>query len=156
MYTRIMVPVDGSDTSNKALVTALQMARETGGRVRLIHVVEELAYMTGYEQFGGYSGELISAMRETGNKVLNDAMDIAKAAGVETDNLLYDNFGARLAEVVADSAKQWDADLIVVGTHGRRGVGRVLMGSGAEQILRMSPVPVLVIRAGDENTDKRD
>lgn len=151
-----MVPVDGSDTSNKALVTALQMARETGGRVRLIHVVEELAYMTGYEQFGGYSGELISAMRETGNKVLNDAMDIAKAAGVETDNLLYDNFGARLAEVVADSAKQWDADLIVVGTHGRRGVGRVLMGSGAEQILRMSPVPVLVIRAGDESTDKRD
>lgn len=156
MYTRIMVPVDGSDTSNKALVTALQMARETGGRVRLIHVVEELAYMTGYEQFGGYSGELISAMRETGNKVLNDAMDIAKAAGVETDNLLYDSFGARLAEVVADSAKQWEADLIVVGTHGRRGVGRVLMGSGAEQILRMSPVPVLVIRAGDENTDKRD
>ena len=149
MYKRILVPIDGSETSNKALVAALQMARETGGRVRLIHVVEELAYLTGYEQFGGYSGELISAMRETGNKILNDAMEIAKAAGVEADNLLYDNFGSRLAEVVTDSAKDWQADLIVVGTHGRRGVGRVLMGSGAEQILRMAPVPVLVIRGSE-------
>ena len=137
MYKRILVPIDGSETSNKALVAALQMARETG------------AYLTGYEQFGGYSGELISAMRETGNKILNDAMEIAKAAGVEADNLLYDNFGSRLAEVVTDSAKDWQADLIVVGTHGRRGVGRVLMGSGAEQILRMAPVPVLVIRGSE-------
>lgn len=154
MYQRILVPVDGSATSNKALVAALQMARESGGRVRLIHVVEELAYMTGYEQYGGYSGELISAMRENGNKVLNDAMAIAEAAGVEADNLLYDNFGARLAEVVADASTQWKADLVVVGTHGRRGVGRVLMGSGAEQILRMAPVPVLVIRSGEDNSAK--
>jgi nucleotide-binding universal stress UspA family protein len=48
--------------------------------------------------------------------------------------------------VVSDAAKRWNADLIVVGTHGRRGVGRVLMGSGAEQIIRLAPVPVLVIR----------
>lgn len=154
MYKRILVPVDGSDTSNKALVAALQMARESGGRVRLIHVVEELAYLTGYEQFGGYSGALIAVMRETGNKVLNDAMAIAQAAGVEADNLLYDNFGARLAEVVADAAKQWNADLVVVGTHGRHGVGRVLMGSGAEQILRLAPVPVLVIRSGEDSSAK--
>lgn len=154
MYKRILVPVDGSDTSTKALVAALQMARESGGRVRLIHVVEEMAYLTGYEQFGGYSGELIAVMRETGNKVLNDAMAIAQAAGVEADNLLYDNFGSRLAEVVADAAKQWNADLVVVGTHGRHGVGRVLMGSGAEQILRLAPVPVLVIRSGDDSSAK--
>lgn len=154
MYKRILVPVDGSATSNKALVAALQLARESGGRVRLIHVVEELAYLTGYEQFGGYSGELISVMRETGNKVLNDAMAIAQAAGVEADNLLYDNFGERLAEVAADAAKEWSADLIVVGTHGRHGVGRVLMGSGAEQILRLAPVPVLVIRSGEDSSPK--
>jgi len=150
MYQRILVPVDGSATSNKALVAALQMARESGGRVRLIHVVEELAYLSGYEQYGGYSGELISVMRETGNKVLNDAMAIAQAAGVEADNLLFDNFGERLAEVVADAATQWNADLVVVGTHGRRGVGRMLLGSGAEQILRLASVPVLVIRSGED------
>lgn len=150
MYKRILVPIDGSETSNKALVAALQLARDLGGRVRLIHVVEELAYLTGYEQYGGYSAELLRVMRENGAKVLNDGMAIAQAAGVEADNLLFDNFGGRLAEVVADAAKQWNAELVVVGTHGRRGVGRMLLGSGAEQILRLSPVPVLVIRSGED------
>jgi nucleotide-binding universal stress UspA family protein len=154
MYQRILVPVDGSETSNKALVAALQLARVTGGRVRLIHVVEEMAYLSGYEQYGGYSAELLKVMRDTGTKVLNDGMAIAQAAGVEADNLLFDNFGGRLAEVVADAAKQWNADLIVVGTHGRRGVGRMLLGSGAEQILRLAPVPVLVIRSGEDSSPK--
>ena len=154
MYKRILIPVDGSETANKALVTALQLARETGGRVRLVHVVEELAYLSGYTEFGGYSGELITAIRETGTKLLNDAMAIAQAAGVEADNLLLDNFGGRLAEVVADAAKQWNADLIVLGTHGRRGVGRALLGSGAEQIIRLAPVPVLVVRLGENSSSK--
>jgi len=154
MYKRILVPTDGSETANKALVAALQIARDSGGRVRIIHVIEEMAYLTGYEQYGGYSGELISAMRETGNKVLNDAMAIAQAAGVEADNLLFDNFGERLGEVVANTAKQWEADLIVVGTHGRRGIGRMLLGSGAEQILRLAPVPVLVIRSSEDSSSK--
>jgi nucleotide-binding universal stress UspA family protein len=56
----------------------------------------------------------------------------------------------RLGEAVAREAQQWDADLIAVGTHGRRGLGRVLLGSGAEQIIRVAPVPVLVIR-GEES-----
>lgn len=146
MYQRILVPVDGSDSANKALVAALQMARESDGRVRLIHVVEEIAYLTGYELYGGYSGELVSAMRQAGTKILEDAMAIARSAGSEADSMLYDKPGERLAEVVADAAKEWNADLVVVGTHGRRGFGRMLLGSGAEQILRLSPLPVLVIR----------
>ena len=148
MYQRILVPVDGSETANKALVAALQMARESSGRVRLVHVVEELAYLTGYEQYGGYSGELVSAMREAGNKVLDDALSIARSAGVQADSRLYDKLGERLAEVVAEAADDWKADLVVVGTHGRRGLGRMLLGSGAEQILRLARVPVLVIRSG--------
>jgi nucleotide-binding universal stress UspA family protein len=154
MYKRILVPVDGSETSNKALVAALQLAKDAGGRVRLVHVVEELAYLSGYEQFGGYSDELFRAMRETGTKVLNDGMAIAQAAGVEADTELFDNLGGRLAEIVADAAKQWNADLIVVGTHGRRGVGRMLLGSGAEQIIRLAPMPVLVVRSGEDSGSK--
>lgn len=146
MYKRILVPVDGSETSNKALVAALQLARQGGGRVRLIHAVEELAYLSGFDQYGGYSGDLVRIMRENAAKILGDGMAIAKSAGVEADNMLYDNFGERLGEVVADAAKSWNADLIVVGTHGRRGVDRMLMGSGAEQIIRLAPAPVLVIR----------
>ena len=146
MYTRILVAVDGSPISNKALTHALQMARDSGGQVLLVHVVDELAYLTGYDQFGGYSGELTRVMKESGAKILNDAMAIASAAGVRAEIQLFDNFGARLGETMADAANSWNADLIVVGTHGRRGIGRLMLGSGAEQIARLAPVPVLIIR----------
>jgi nucleotide-binding universal stress UspA family protein len=147
MYRRIIVPIDGSQTANRALAAALRMARENQGCIRLVHVVEELAYLTGYDPFGGYAGDLIKVMRETGGKVLADGMALAQAQGVACESALYDNFGERLPEVVADEARRWKADLIVVGTHGRRGVGRMLLGSGAEQIVRTAPVPVLVIRS---------
>lgn len=153
MYQRIIVPVDGSETSNHALAAALGLAKEGHGRVHLIHVVEELAYLTGYDQFGGYAGDLLKVMRETGATILAKGLAAAREAGVEADEVLYDQLGERLPEVVADEAKRWEADLIVVGTHGRRGVGRMLLGSGAEQILRMAPVPVLVIRSPGKRTN---
>jgi nucleotide-binding universal stress UspA family protein len=147
MYHRIIVPIDGSETSNQALMTALGLAKESHGRVRLVHVVEELAYLTGYDQFGGYGGDLLKIMRDTGTNILAKGVASAEANGVEAEQVLYDNLGERLPEVVAEEAQRWQADLIVVGTHGRRGVGRMLMGSGAEHIVRMAPVPVLVIRS---------
>jgi len=146
MYKRIVVPVDGSETAQKALTTALQMARESNGCVHLVHVVEGLTPMAA-DPYGAYSGEVIEVMRQSGRKILDDALALARAEGVQADTQLFDNFGARLAEVVADSATRFNADLMVVGTHGRRGLGRVLMGSGAEQIIRLSPVPVLVLRS---------
>ena len=60
MYKRILVPVDGSDTSNRALVAALQLARDDGGRVRLLHAIDELAYLSGFE----YSGQVLEAARK--------------------------------------------------------------------------------------------
>ena len=145
MYQRILVPVDGSASSDLALKAAVQMAKESSGRVRVIHVIDELAGLTGYE-YGGYSDQLIKIMQDTGKKILQEALAQASAAGVPADEMLFDNFGQRLGETAAEAAKLWNADLIVVGTHGRRGLGRVLLGSGAEQIVRLSPVPVLVVR----------
>jgi nucleotide-binding universal stress UspA family protein len=149
MYQRILVPVDGSATSSQALAAAIGLAQSFKARLRLVHVVDETAYLSGYDQFGGYSGELIRAMKESGAKVLADAMAQARAAGVEADDMLFDKFGERLGDTVAQAAKLWNADLIVVGTHGRRGLGRVVMGSGAEQIIRQAPVHVLVVRGGE-------
>ena len=151
MYRRIMVAVDGSDTSNKALVAANEMANYSGGRtvLRLIHVLDEMAYFTGFDPYGGHSGELIKIMRETGVKILADALAIVQAAGIQADTVLIDKFGERLGETVAAEAQSWKADLIVVGTHGRRRIGRMFLGSGAEQIIRLAPVPVLVIRTPD-------
>ena len=150
MYHRILVPVDGSETSTRALTAALQLARESSGRVRVVHVVDDLVLTSGYEPYGGTSGEFLKIMRETGAKILDEALAVAQAAGVEADKALFDTTGERLSETVAHEAKRWNADLIVVGTHGRRGVGRVLLGSGAEQIIRLAPVPVLVVRAQDK------
>ena len=145
MYKRILVPVDGSETSNKALVAALQMAREADGRVRVVHILDELSYVTGYE----YSGDVLNVAREYATKVLRDAMDVARSSGVPTDSRLAESPGRRLGDVIGEEARSWEADLIVVGTHGRRGFSRALLGSGAEQVIRMAPVPVLVVRAGD-------
>lgn len=146
MYQRILVPFDGSATARKALVAALQLARNAGGRVRLLHALEALASADGYGMYGVYTGELLKAVRDGGERVLDEGVAIAQSAGVEVDKVLFDEPSQRLGEVVADAAKRWNADLIVVGTHGRRGFSRMFMGSGAEQIIRLAPVPVLVIR----------
>lgn len=142
MYKRILVPVDGSEASTKALVAALQLAREGSGRVRLLHALDELAYLSGFE----VGGDLLGIAREYGARTLQEALAVAGSAGVPADTKLVESRGARLGDVVAAEAREWEADLVVVGTHGRRGMGRVLLGSGAEQVIRQAPVPVLTVR----------
>jgi len=147
MFKRILIPVDGSQTSTTALIAGLQMARETGAAVQLLHAVNEMAWLGGIDLEGTWSADLAGMMRENGAKVLTDAAAIAQSAGVEASQVLIDEPGKRLGDAVADAAKLWNADLVVVGSHGRRGLGRVLLGSGAEEVLRLAPVPVLVVRA---------
>ena len=148
-YRRILVPVDGSATGAQALVHALNIARDTGGCVRLVHAVDPVAFVTGFEA----GGQMYALARQAGEDVLKDAEEVAKAAGVPAETHLADQPGERLGETIAREARQWRADLIVVGTHGRRGVGRVFLGSGAEQVIRQAPVPVLVIRAAESGDD---
>lgn len=149
MFKRVIVPVDGSQTSNKALTVALQMARDSGGSVRIIHVIEGSNYGSNIMQIEGFSGDAMQPIRSAAKKILDDAMALAEPFGVQTDTKLFDTVDGRLADAVGNAATEWQADLIVVGTHGRRGIGRILMGSGAEQIMRQAPIPVLVIRAQD-------
>ena len=141
-FQKILVPVDGSSTSNKALDYALQLAQEDHSQVRALHAIDELGYLSSYE----YSGELMATARKNATQVLQNAIVAAQALNVPADTRMVDQPGQRLGQTVADEAASWGADLIVVGTHGRRGVGRVLMGSGAEQIVRLATVPVLTVR----------
>jgi nucleotide-binding universal stress UspA family protein len=151
MYQRILVPIDGSGTSNRALAAALDLAKTLGGRVRLVHVMSESAYLTGYDPYGGSGAAMYEAVRKAADQIVADGARIAAAAGVEADSIMVDKSGERLGETIANAVKLWSADLVVVGTHGRRGLGRVLLGSGAEQIIRDAPVPVLVIRSREED-----
>jgi nucleotide-binding universal stress UspA family protein len=143
MYKRILVAVDGSETSTKALVTALQLAREADARIHVVHALADVAYLSGYE-YGGMN--VVDIAREYGHKVLNDAAEIARSAGVAADTCLLEMPTQRLGEAIAGEARAWRADLVVVGTHGRRGLGRVMLGSGCEEVIRTAPAAVLAVR----------
>ena len=143
-FKRILVPVDGSEVSNRALVSALQLARDGGGQVRLLHVLDQIDYFSGGYEYVGAT--VMEELQRQSRKVLEDAAAICQSAGVPYDTVLVDEPGSRLGDKVADQALAWDADLVVVGTHGRKGISRALLGSGAEQIVRFAPAPVLVVR----------
>ncbi|MGJ7511467.1 universal stress protein [Variovorax sp. GT1P44] len=147
MYQRILVPVDGSLTSMRGLEEAIRIAQLTHGRLRLIHVVDELSFSFGMEAYAGYGGDLLGILRENGARVLEQAKSIVAATGIEVDTILNDTFSGLVHVLVTAEASQWPADLIVLGTHGRRGVGRMVLGSSAENILRYATVPVLLVRA---------
>ena len=149
-YHQILVPVDGSPTSEKALDEAIRLAQLTGARLRLLHVVDELGYVNGFEPAMNYLNDIIPLMRVAGEKLLSHDRQKALDKGVEVDSVLIDEGSGRIFEHVAEQATRLKADLIVVGSHGRRGIGRILLGSDAEQIVRHAPVPVLVVRAPED------
>lgn len=147
MYQRILVPYDGSATSTRGLDEAIRLAKLTGASVRLLHMIEVLRFAKGFETAQAYVSEVIPFMKQAGERTLEEGKARVENAGVKADTILVDNIATRLFEAVDDQVKTWGADLVVIGTHGRRGVGRLLLGSDAEQIVRTAPVPVLLVRA---------
>ncbi|MEO5606519.1 MAG: universal stress protein [Polaromonas sp.] len=146
IYHVILVALDGSATSDKALDEAIRLARLSGGRLRLLHVVDEMRYVTGFEPAMNYLNEIVPLMCSAGEKLLAQGRQQAIDQGVQADCVLIEQGPSRVCDYVSEQARLAGADLIVVGSHGRRGVGRVLLGSDAEQIVRHAPVPVLVVR----------
>jgi len=147
MYQRILVPVDGSSTSQRGLEEAIRLAKLTQGQLRLCHVIDELSFSLAMDAYAGYAGNWLNVLRETGNRILEEGKATSEAAGIEADTVLCDNFAGAVYEQINAEADKWAADVIVLGTHGRRGVGRVVMGSSAEHVLRYARVPVLLVRA---------
>lgn len=142
LFKKILVPIDGSDISDKAMRMALDMTREALGTVRFVHVMEDNRYLSS----DVFSTDLRTHVENHAKALLQTAMDAATGMGVNAQSQVLDKPGQRLGESVADEAADWCADLVVLGTHGRRGLGRMLLGSGAEQVIRLCPVPVLVVR----------
>lgn len=141
MYKRILIPVDGSPTGQKALEHGLALGKEQGAKVILTYVVEQLQVWATEGQI-----DLGEVMREGGTAILADAEAKAKKAGVAAEKLLVEAGVQRTARSIVDQAAKLNADLIVMGTHGRRGIDHLIMGSVAEGVVRTAPVPVLLIR----------
>jgi len=143
MYKRILVPVDGSPTSVRGLDEAIKLAKLTGAGIRLVHVLDQPVFVGGET----YTVDVFGLMKEAGARILQKMKARVVAAGVEVSTYCSEVMPGRVCEVVTRQAKEFDADVIVLGTHGRRGVGRLLVGSDAEQIARIAPVPVLLVRS---------
>ena len=145
MYKQILCPVDGSSTSNCGMAEAIKLAKEQNAKLRFLHVID--MYFPIIDATGDFNVVNIDdILRKNGNKVLKKAGAAAQKAGVASDSQMIEAIGARVSKFVVNHAKEWPADLIVIGTHGLRGVERLVMGSDAETIIRTSPVPVLVVR----------
>lgn len=140
MFKRILVPVDGSETANFALQEALKFAREQGARVYLVHAYEQVLH-TGMEG----NIDLTEVIRTEGADLLAQAEAKARAAGVEVSTALIDAAARRIATAVAEEAARLPADLIMMGTHGRRGFEHLVLGSVAEGVVRRATLPVLLI-----------
>lgn len=149
MYTRILVAIDDSPTAAKALDEAVRLAKALGAALCVAHAADEGPI----DQHGMGIGTYIdidkvkAEMRDDSNKLLDQAVATAAAAGVQAERLLIESTKKRIAEMVVDAASQWGADLIVVGTHGRRGFERLLMGSVAENLVRMADTSLVLVRA---------
>lgn len=147
MSRRILVPIDGSPTSNRGLAEAIKLARGQKAKLCLLHVVDERSVTLAPEMGGIYADRLLNLMRESGKKVLAKATAAARQRGIRATTILVESITRPVSDVIVGQARKWGADLIVLGTHGRRGLSRLVMGSDAEGVVRTASVPVLLVRA---------
>ena len=144
MYTRILVPVDGSAASARGLDEAIELARHLKARLRLVHVVEPWVMVA--PEAPAAALQVAESIRSIGAGLLKECESKVTNAGIRVDAELIETVGDSAGECIVRKAKEVDAELIVCGTHGRRGIRRLLMGSDAEYIVRRAPVPVLLVR----------
>lgn len=145
MYQRILVPIDGSATSEHALDEAIKFAQQQNAQIKLVHVLEDVWYFDN-ESCSNYS-ELVDSMRRHGEKILKQAQNKLQQIGITVEIKLLEARGERIANVIIAEAKSNLANLIIIGTHGRSGFSRMLLGSVAESVVRAAHIPILLIRA---------
>jgi nucleotide-binding universal stress UspA family protein len=148
MYHRILVPIDRSETARRGLREAIALAAEQKARLHVLHVIDTTALYMGFAPATGLE-HTIGVMKEEGEELTAAACREAAEAGVEADFAVVDIGASRVADHIVAEAVQCGADLIVMGTHGRRGFSRFTLGSDAEIVARASPVPLLLVRSPD-------
>lgn len=144
-YQRILVPVDGSDSALLGVREAIRLARDQGAKVCFVFVVDESAVGLTLEGFVAFN-DIIDALKRSGRDALDAASHLARDAGLESEAALVEEYSGRVADAIVEQARHWSADLIVMGTHGRRGLQHALVGSEAEGVMHKTPVPLLLVR----------
>jgi nucleotide-binding universal stress UspA family protein len=137
MYETILVPTDGSDQSDAAVDHAVELARHHGSEIHVLYVAD-----SNRDSLTMQGGEVVDALEQEGDQIVSEALDRADAG---TD-IVSEVLTGDPVETILDYADSIDADLVVMGTAGRRGLDRYLLGSTTERVVRLSPVPVLALR----------
>ncbi len=154
MYRNIMLAVDGSSSSERAIEEAVRMASLAHATVHAVYVVDKSALFN----YGGYYDPqaLLEALRNDGRSALDQAREALHAAGVpvEEKTIETESMADDVATCLQRYAERIGADLVVMGTHGRRGVPRLVLGSVSERFLRFSTCPVMLTRAESEPIDR--
>jgi nucleotide-binding universal stress UspA family protein len=146
MFKRILVAVDASETGELALHTAIRLATEWQAQLRIVHVVDLANINVGAELLD--QPRLSEDLVKNGKDVLSRLEATAAASGVafETELIAIETLKPGISEAIAGDAEAWAADLIVIGTHGRRGLKRLFLGSVAEGVARTASTPVFLVR----------
>src|SRR4030066_612010 len=146
MYSKILVAVDESETSRHALQQAIELARKLSASLRMVHVLD-MSWLPIGAEVAIDTGALREARRGAGEKIIAAARDTAQQAGFEAESGLIETETPlqRIAEAIAEEASRWGANLVMLGTHGRRGFQHLVLGSGAEAMARLSQTPVLLV-----------
>lgn len=148
MFETILIPTDGSSTSDKAIEKGLELAKLARARVTFLHVLEN-PLISGYAtpEAMPYAAQLYQDLRVSGEQILKEAMAKAEAAGVPATTRLVEDTDP--VKAIVEAAKEHDA--VVMGTHGRRGFNRWMFGSVAEGALRRADKPFLMVRGPEED-----
>lgn len=144
MFKKILVPTDGSRGVEKAVNCATTIALAFEAKVYLLFVAEPPTMLLEYANIA--EKNIIEALHQEGERILEKTADAIRKAGVEEVGTVLRT--GTPAKVILDFANEEKVDLIVMGTHGRRGLDRVLLGSVTEEVVRVAKVPVMTVRMG--------
>ncbi len=144
MYKHILIATDGSELAGKAVTTGLALAKQLNAKVTAVTATEPWTSMvTGEAALAFPVEEYEKSAAEDAARILGEVSTAAKAQGVPCETVRVSDFAA---EGIIATAKARACDLIVMSSHGRRGLARVLLGSQATRVLTLSTVPVLICR----------
>jgi len=149
MYTRIMAAIDDSFATSKVLDTAIDVAKKYGAKLAICHALDVTIFAQGTAAtwLSNGVGQVESTLRDSALVFVDEAAKVVHAAGLEVEIKQVESEQAHVAEILAEAAAEWQADLLVAGTHGRRGVDRFFVGSVAEQLVRKARTSLLLVRS---------
>jgi nucleotide-binding universal stress UspA family protein len=152
MYRRLLVAIDGSPVSQRVLEHAIALAKARRAALRVVHVLDTGLLALGIE-LGLDVKPLAEAHRSSPRQLLARALETVDAAGIQAEIELLETGapGRHTAHAIADDAARWEADAVVLGTHGHPDLGRRMLGSVAERVARFASVPIVLIPPAEPN-----